>query len=109
MELEVDLLEGTLQTPSGSVSVEGLEVHPGLQGPLGGILLGVHQGLQGFQEENPQGAEAELKIPQGLAVSGAGVQAPEGAVVGQVADVEGTRMRRLLTSVVENIWKLITN
>ena len=103
----MDLLEGILQTPSGSVSVEGIEVHQGLQGPLGGILLGVHQGLQGFQEENPQGAEAELKIPQ--AVSGAGVQAPEGAVVGQAAAVEGTLMRMPLTSPVESIWRLITN
>ena len=89
--------------------MEGLEARPGLQGPLEGIPLGVHQGLQGFQEENPQGAEAELKNPQGQAVSGAGVQAPEGAVVGQAAAVEGTLMRMPLTSPVESIWRLITN
>ena len=103
----MDLLEGTLQTPSGSVSMEGIEAHQGLQGPLGGILLGVHQGLQGFQEENPQGAEAELKIPQ--AVSGAGVQAPEGAVAGQAADVEGTLRMKPLTSPLESIWRRIIN
>ena len=45
VELEVDLLEGTLQTPSGSVSMEGIEALQGLQGVLGGNPLGVHQGL----------------------------------------------------------------
>ena len=45
VELEVDLLEGTLQAPSGSVSMEGIEAHQGLQGVLGGNPLGVHQGL----------------------------------------------------------------
>ena len=45
VELEVDLLEGTLQAPSGSVSMEGIEAHQGLQGVPGGSPLGVHQGL----------------------------------------------------------------
>ena len=44
-ELEVDLLEGTLQAPSGLVFMTGLEVHQGLQGLLGGSPLEVHQGL----------------------------------------------------------------
>ena len=45
VELEGDLLEGTLQVPSGSVFMEGIEVHQGLQGVLGWNPLGVHQGL----------------------------------------------------------------
>ena len=44
-ELEVDLLDGTLQALSDSVSMEGIEVHQGLQGVPGGSPLGVHQGL----------------------------------------------------------------
>ena len=45
VELEGDLLEGTLQVPSGSVFMEGIEVHQGLKGVLGWNPLGVHQGL----------------------------------------------------------------
>ena len=94
-ELEVDLLEGTLQAPSGSASMAGIEAHQGLQG------------------ESPQGAEAEVRLEIPHSVSGAvieaGVQARVEVGAGRAAVAEGTRMRKLLTSVVENIWKLITN
>ena len=39
----------------------------------------------------------------------AGVQAQVEVGAGQAAVAEGTRMSKLLTSVVENIWKLRTN
>ena len=91
------------------MSGEGLEAHPGVQGPLEGIPLGVHQGLEGCQDSLPPGAEAEqLKNPQ-IQRAGAGVQAPEGAVAGQAADVEGTLMTKPLTSPLESIWRRIIN
>ena len=51
----------------------------------------------------------EIRHAVSGAVIEAGVQDPEGVEVGQAAVVERTRMSKLLTSVVENIWKLITN
>ena len=51
----------------------------------------------------------EIRHAVSGAVIEAGVQAPEGVGVGQAVVAEGTRMSRLLTSVMENIWKLIIN
>ena len=51
----------------------------------------------------------EILHPVSGVVIEAGVQARVEVGAGRAAVAEGTRMSKLLTSVVENIWKLITN
>ena len=102
------------------MSGEGPEAHPGVQGPLEGIPLGAHQGLEGCQDSLPlQGAEAgQLKNPRIQRV-GAGAELPgaqkglqngaPGAHQGQATEMEGTLRMKPLTSPLESIWRRTIN